>query len=217
MTDHDAARRAMVDRQVRPSDVTRPAIVDAMLSTPRERFVPRALREVAYADAAIPLGGGRALLEPRTFAKMLEAAAIGPDDLVLDVGCAYGYSAVVAARMAAAVVALEADEAMARQAADLAAQLEAHNLMVEQGPLPEGAAGSGPYDVILVEGGLEIEPAALLEQLKDGGRLVGIRLEGALGYCRVWTRTGATVSRRRVFDAAAAVLPGFDSAETFVL
>jgi protein-L-isoaspartate(D-aspartate) O-methyltransferase len=217
MIDYDAARRAMVDRQVRPSDVTRHAIVDAMLSTPRERFVPRAMREVAYADAAIPLGDGRALLEPRTFAKMLEAAAIGPDDLVLDVGCAYGYSAVVAARMAAAVVAVEADEAMARQAADLAGQLEAHNLVVEQAALAEGAAAAGPYDVILVEGGLAVEPATLLAQLKDGGRLVGIWMDDVFGHCRLWTRAGGAVSRRRLFDAAAPVLPGFDSAETFVL
>jgi protein-L-isoaspartate(D-aspartate) O-methyltransferase len=217
MIDYDAARRAMVDRQVRPSDVTRYAIVDAMLSTPRERFVPRALREVAYADAAIPLGDGRALLEPRTFAKMLEVAEIGAEDLVLDVGCACGYSAVVASRMAAAVVGLEADEAMARQAADLGAQLEAHNLIVEHGTLAAGAPEAGPYDVILVEGGLEIEPSALLAQLKEGGRLVGVWMEGAFGHCRVWTRAGGAVSRRRAFDAAAPLLPGFDSAETFVL
>jgi protein-L-isoaspartate(D-aspartate) O-methyltransferase len=215
MIDFEAARRAMVDRQVRPSDVTQFPIIEAMLAVPRERFVPRASREVAYADAPIPLAPGRALVEPRTFAKMLSAADLRASDLVLDVGCGYGYSAVVAARMAAAVVALEADATMARQATELAAALEALNLMVVEGPLPQGAPAQGPYDAILVEGGIEVEPAALLAQLKDGGRLVAIRMQGAYGQCRVWTRAGETVSSRRAFDVSAPLLPGFDAADTF--
>lgn len=215
MTDFEAARRAMVDCQVRPSDVTRFAIIDAMLWAPRERFVPRAQRPVAYADAHIPLGSGRALLDARTFAKMLDAAAIGRDDLVLDVGSGLGYSAVVAARMAAAVVALEADEALTAQLQAALTEFEVDNVVAETGPLTEGAPQSGPYDVILVEGAVSGPPAALLDQLKPGGRLVAIVQDGAFGQARLFVRTENGFSSRRLFDAAAPLLPGFEPREAF--
>jgi protein-L-isoaspartate(D-aspartate) O-methyltransferase len=215
MTDLEAARKAMVDCQVRPSDVTRFAIIEAMLWAPRERFVPRAQRPVAYADMHIPLGAGRALLDARTFAKMLDAAAIGRDDLVLDVGSGLGYSAVVAARMAAAVVALEADVAMTAQIQAALSEFDVDNVVVETGPLTAGAPQSGPYDVILVEGAVAAPPAALLGQLKPGGRLVGIVQDGAFGQARLFVRTGDGVSSRRLFDAAAPLLPGFEPREAF--
>ncbi len=215
MTDFDKAREAMVDSQVRPSDVTRFAIIAAMLDVPREKFVPRAQRAVAYADAQIPLAPRRVLLDARTFAKMLEAAEIGSGDLLLDVGAGYGYSAIVAARIAAAVVALEEDATLVAHAAELVPALAAHNVIVETGPLAAGAPASGPYDVILVEGAVEAVPETLLAQLKDGGRLVAIVMEGPLGQARVFTRAGDAVSSRRAFDATAPVLPGFDVARTF--
>lgn len=215
MTDFAAARRAMVDCQVRPADVTRFGVISAMLAVPRERFVPRAQRDVAYADAPIPITEGRFLLEPRVFAKMLDAAAIGPDDLVLDVGCGTGYSAVVASRMAGAVVAIEQDEAMAAQAAENARSLGADTVIVETRALGEGAPDSGPYDVILVEGAVASVPDALISQLKDGGRLIAIVQNGAVGQARRFVRTGAHASSRRLFDAFSAVLPGFDVAPAF--
>lgn len=215
MIDFDAARVAMVDRQVRTADVTRLSIIEAMLAVPRERFVPRALRDVAYAEAPVPLAPGRFLLEPRTFAKMLEAVAVSRGDLVLDVGAGAGYSTAVIARLAAAVVALEQDEAMAAALVENAVAFELDNVIPERGPLAQGAPAAGPFDVIVVEGAVAREPAALLAQLKDGGRLVAIHAEGPMGQARVWTRAGEAVGARRVFDAAAAVLPGFDAAPAF--
>lgn len=215
MTDFEAARKAMVDCQVRPSDVTRFAIIDAMLRVPRERFVPRAHRPVAYADAQIPLAQGRALLEARTFAKMLDAATISRDDLVLDVGSGLGYSAVVAARMAAVVVALEDDAAMTAQIQAALTEFEVDNVIVETGALTAGAPQSGPYDVILVEGAVASPPASLLDQLKSGGRLVAIVQDGAFGQARLFVRTESGFSSRRLFDAAAPLLPGFEPREAF--
>lgn len=215
MIDFEAARKAMVDCQVRPSDVTRFAIIAAMLWAPRERFVPRDQRPVAYADAQIPIAPGRTLLDSRTFAKMLDAAEIGADDLVLDVGSGYGYSAVVAARMAAAVVALEEDETMAAAAPRLAVELEVDNVAFETGPLRDGVAASGPYDVILVEGGVAAAPEALIAQLKPGGRLLAIVQDGPLGKATMFTKTTDGWSSRRLFDASAVVLPGFDAAPAF--
>lgn len=217
MNDSQALRTMMVDTQVRPSDVTKFPIIEAMLRVPREDFVPDAVRAAAYADAPVDLGGGRAMLEPRTFAKMLDAVAIEPDDLVLDLGTGLGYSAAVIARMAEFVVALEED-------ADLAAEAEARlgaagidNVAVIAGPLAEGDPRHGPYDVIVIEGAVQDIPLPVLEQIKDGGRIVAIFDGNNLGTVRIGYRVGKDVDWRSAFDAAATVLPGFAAAPEFAL
>jgi len=217
MTDFAARRRMMVDTQIRPADVTKYPIIDALLSVPREIFVPDALRDIAYAGEDLDLGGGRVLLEPRTLAKMLDALDIGADDLVMDVGSALGYSAAVAARLAQAVIAVEEDAAMAEEAQALLAEAGADNAVLHQGPLVEGAAEHGPYDVIIVEGGVEEVPAALLDQLKEGGRIACLFVEGAVGDVRIGYKSGGSLSWRFEFNAAAPVLPGFKKQHAFSL
>jgi protein-L-isoaspartate(D-aspartate) O-methyltransferase len=215
MTDFTAARQAMVDCQVRPSDVTRYAIIEAMLWAPRELFVAKAKRDVAYAGAEIELAPGRVLLEPRTFAKMLEAAAIGSDDLVLDLAPGTGFSTAVIARMAEAVVAIELDPELADRAQALLAELDVDNAVVSQGAPAAGDAAHGPYDVIFINGAVEALPDALVAQLKDGGRLVALFRQDGVGKCCVLTRAGAGVSQRYAFDADAPLLAGFERAAEF--
>lgn len=215
MTEFTAARHAMVDCQVRPSDVTQYGIIDAMLWAPREAFVPKALREIAYAESEIALGAGRVLLAPRTFGKMLEAASITDDDLVLDIAPGTGYSTAVISRLAAAVVAIEPSESMQATASDVLADLEVDNAIISTGEPAAGDAAHGPYDVILINGAVETVPAALTDQLKDGGRLVALFMDGAIGQCRVLVRAGGIVSTRYVFDATAPVLNGFERTREF--
>ena len=215
-TDFSAARVAMVDCQVRPSDVTRYPIIAAMLAIPRERFVPKSLRAIAYAGTEIPLAEGRVMLEPRVLAKMLEAAAVGPGDLVLDVAPGTGYSTALLARMAEAVVAVEPDRALTAEAQRIAAELEVDNATISHGPAETGDPAHGPFDVILINGAVERIPEALVEQLGEGGRLVAIFRDGPAGRCRVLTRAGQAVSDRALFDATAPVLPGFDRPSEFV-
>lgn len=215
MTDYAAARTHMVDNQVRPSDVTSYPIIQAMLNVPRERFAPVALRPVAYAGEHLTLAPGRVMLDPRSFAKMLEAADIGPEDLVLDLGCGLGYSAAVLSRLAAAVIAVESDPELARAASAALTELEADNAAVVEGPLAEGAAQHAPYNVIFVNGGVEEIPEALAEQLREGGRLVAIRMVGEYGRCEVLTKAHGRLSAWPAFDAAAPVLPGFERAAAF--
>lgn len=217
MTDFAARRRMMVDTQIRPSDVTKYPIIDAMLSVPREIFVPDAQRDIAYAGEDLDLGGGRVLLEPRTLAKMLDMLDLGPDELVMDIGSGLGYPAAVVARLAQAVVAVEEDEAMAGEAQELLLEAGADNAVVHHGPLAEGAAEHGPYDVILVEGGVEELPEALLGQLKDGGRIACIFIDGALGEVRIGYKSGDSLSWRFEFNATAPVLPGFEKQQSFAL
>ncbi|MFD0858821.1 protein-L-isoaspartate O-methyltransferase family protein [Roseovarius aquimarinus] len=217
MTDYAARRTMMVDTQIRPADVTKFPIIDAMLSVPREAFVPRALREAAYIGENLELGGGRVLLEPRTLAKILDALDIRGDELVLDVGSAMGYSAAIMARMAEAVVALEEDETMGGEAQALLLEHGADNVIAHAAPLNEGAPEHGPYDVIVIEGAVQDLPAALGDQLKEGGRIACLFMEGALGAVRIGYKLNGKLTWRFAFNAGAPVLPGFERKTAFAL
>lgn len=217
MPDFAARRLMMVDTQVRPSDVTKFPIIEAMLSIQREDFVPAAQREAAYVGENLTLGDGRFLLEPRTLAKMLDALDISGQELVLDVGCAMGYSAAVIARMAEAVVAVEEDETLAAEAQEALSAAGADNVILHVGPLAEGAAQHGPYDVIVIEGGATTFPEALAEQLKDGGRVACIFVQGALGEVRIGRKQNGRITWRMGFNAGAPVLPGFAQEPAFQL
>ena len=215
MPDFALRRRMMVDTQVRPSDVTKYPIIDAMLRVPREAYVPAARIEAAYMGENIVLAPGRVMLEPRTSAKMLDALELQRSDAVLDVGCGLGYSAALLAEMVDAVVAIEEDEAMAAAAeANLAAQ-SVHNVAIVRAPLKDGAAKHGPYDAIMIEGAAEVMPDAILAQLKDGGRIAAIFADGALGVVRIGYKIDGSVSWRFAFNAGAPVLPGFAKAPDF--
>ena len=217
MTDFAARRTMMVDTQVRPSDVTKFPVIDAMLNVPRELFVPRDKREAAYMGENVDLGGGRVVLEPRTLATMRDALDISGDELVMVVAAGLGYSAAVAARIAEAVVALEDDDARVADMQELLAEAGADNVIVQQGALTEGAAGHGPYDVILIEGAVAHLPETLVAQLKEGGRMVCLFAEGALGVVRVGYKIDGAVSWRFAFNAGAPVIPGFEKHAAFTL
>ncbi|SLN46724.1 Protein-L-isoaspartate O-methyltransferase [Roseisalinus antarcticus] len=207
----------MVDTQVRPSDVTKFPIIDAMLSVPREAYVPHDLREAAYIGENLALGDGRVMLEPRSFAKLLDAVAVQPTDVVLDLGCGLGYSTAVLAHMAEFVVAIEDDEARAAEAQSTLSEQGVDNAAVVHGPLAEGAADSGPYDVILLEGAVETVPDSLIDQIKDGGRIGAIFSEGTLGVARIGHKSGGRLTWRYEFNASAPVLAGFRRAPSFAL
>lgn len=207
----------MVDTQVRPSDVTKFPIIEAMLTVPREAFVPAQRREAAYIGGNLDIGEGRVLLEARTLAKMLDALDVQPADLVLDIGCGLGYSSAVIARMAEAVVAVESDARLAAQAQKRLSEEGVDNAAVIEAPLGEGAAKHGPYDVIVIEGAVEALPPAIEAQLKEGGRIGCLFMDGALGVCRVGHKIDGAVSWRYSFNAAAPVLPGFSKRPVFSL
>lgn len=217
MTDFFKRRVMMVDTQVRPSDVTKFPIIEAMLAIPREVYVPAAAREAAYMGENLQISVNRVMLEARTLAKLLDALDIQPTDVVLDLGCGLGYSTAVMARFADAVVAVEDDAGMATLAQSLLAAQGVDNAAVVAGPLWEGAAKHGPYDVITVQGGVETVPEAVLAQLKEGGRIACIFMEAALGVVRIGHKIDGKVTWRFCFNAAAPVLPGFMQKRAFAL
>lgn len=217
MSDFATRRVMMVDTQVRPSDVTKFPIIEAMLSVPRESFVPQEQREAAYVGENLAFAPRRVLLEPRSLAKILDALDIQADELVLDLGCGLGYSTAVIARMAQAVVAVEEDATLAEQAQRQLSQAGVDNAAVIAGPLAAGAPKQAPFDVITLQGAVQAVPQALLDQLAEGGRIAAIFMEGALGVVRVGLKIDGAVTWRFAFNASAPVLPGFEAAQHFAL
>lgn len=217
MSEYSTRRVMLVDTQVRPHDVTKFPIIQAMLSVPREVYVPAAKREAAYVGENLDLGAGRVMLEARTLAKMLEALDILPSEIVLDLGCGLGYSAAVIARLAEAVVAVEEDAELAAAAQTTLAAEGVDNVAVVAGPLTAGNAKHGPYDAITLQGGVEEVPAAILDQLKDGGRIAALYMDGGLGTMKIGHKTGGKMVWRFAFNAAAPVMGGFAARHAFSL
>ena len=218
MTDFSQSRRKMVDNQLRTNDVTDHRILDAMELVPRERFVPASKRSVAYIDEDLPVGSsesGRMLMKPHIFGKLVQQAAIQEDDVVLVVGAGTGYSAAVVSRLAASVVALEENADLAKTATEVLVDLGIENAVVVEGPLAAGYPSEGPYDVILVDGAVEVLPEALTAQLKPDGRLSVIEGRGGAGVAKLYQKSGTAVSSRFGFNASVSLLPGFAKADEF--
>jgi protein-L-isoaspartate(D-aspartate) O-methyltransferase len=210
----ESARFNMVEAQVRTADVTDPRILAAMNAVAREKFVPRAAQALAYADVPVAVAPGRYLLDPRSFAKLLNLAQIRNEDRVLDVGCATGYSSAVLARLCTEVVALEQDADLVRAASELLANVVGKVELV-QGGLVEGVKAQGPYDVIFVNGAIEQPPETLLAQLAEGGRLVAVLKDG---QSRAWLflKENGQIGKRADFDAEVPMLAGFKKAMGFI-
>ncbi|WP_333826939.1 protein-L-isoaspartate O-methyltransferase family protein [Pararhodobacter sp.] len=217
MTDFAARRIMMVDTQVRPSDVTKFPIIEAMLAIPREQFVPASMMEAAYVGETLEIAPGRVLLEARTLAKMLDALDLRANELVLDLGAGLGYSSAVMAQLAEAVIAVEPIESLADDAEAALEAVGASNVVVERLMPAEGAPRHGPYDVIVVQGGVEQFPEALADQLKEGGRTAAIFMDRALGVVRIGVKRQGVIRWRDAFNAAAPVLDGFAKERAFAL
>jgi protein-L-isoaspartate(D-aspartate) O-methyltransferase len=217
MTDFSAARTNMVKGQIKPSKATDHRILAAMLTVPREQFVPKAMRGVAYIDGNVRIGSNRYLIEARVLARLLQELQIGCDDIVLDIGIGTGYSTAILAKLANTVVAVENDPDLSRQATQLLAQLGADNAAVMTGPLAEGYQTQRPYQAILFNGAVSEIPQCILSQLADGGKLAAVMRDfGPVGKAVLFTRgSKETISCRELFNASVPFIPGFEPRPVF--
>ena len=218
MTDFTLARRNMVDGQLRPNRVTNSQLLAAISALPREKFLPEGLRSVAYSDDDVPLGKGRFLMEPMVLARLIQTLQPRETDRALVVATGRGYGAALLARLVKSVVAVESDAALAAAAQSTTRELGLVNIEQTVGSLEAGAAATGPYEVILIEGAVRQVPPAILEQLADGGRMGTIVAgpSGALGSAQLFVKVGGVASGRPLFDAGTPVLPGFAPPPRFI-
>jgi protein-L-isoaspartate(D-aspartate) O-methyltransferase len=214
MSDYDFEhmRRAMVASQLRTTGVADARVLAAVGEVARERFVPEARLALAYADAPVPLGGGRALSPPMATARLLSEASPRGSERAMVVGAATGYSAAVLARVAASVVAVEQDPALVDFAREALAGTEVE---LVEGPLAEGHEAGAPYDLILIDGAVEAVPDAIVDQLAEGGRLAAAILDRGVTRLGVGRKASGAFGLTIFTDAAAAILPGFARPRSF--
>ena len=217
MTVLDAARIHMIESQIRPNKVADERVLDAFARIRRELFVPEHLRQVAYIDEDLPLGGGRYVMEPMVAARLLQIAKVERTDTALIVGAGTGYEAALVSCLARNVVALEEDPELARRARAALVDHGIASVSMVEGPAPQGYRPRVPYDVILFGGAVAEVPSEIASQLAEEGRLLAIVKPGnGVGRATLTTRTGGVLARRVIFDAATPLLPGFLPKPAFV-
>ncbi len=215
-TDYALARLNMVENQLKPSEVTESRVLRAMGEVPRELFLPKQLRGVAYADEDILIPGDGYLMEPLVFARMLQAARIKPEDVALVIGCGTGYSAAVVARLAATVILLEPDAATAERIELALDRMGVDNVVVVVAEdRAVGDPSRAPYDVIILSGSVRGVPQALLDQISEGGRLIAVVDDGRVGKGTLFVRVRGVVGRRVLFDAQTPELDGLRDEPAF--
>jgi protein-L-isoaspartate(D-aspartate) O-methyltransferase len=211
MTDFALARRNMIDGQLRPNRVTNAQLLAAIGELPRERFLPEATRSVAYADDDVPLGNGRYLMEPMVLARLIQTLQSRPEDRAMVVASGTGYGTALLARLVHTTVAVESDPTLAAAAERTAKELGITGVRRTIGKMEQGCAEQAPYDVILIEGAVQLVPQAIFDQLAEGGRLTTVIAgpPGASGVAQLFMKEGGMASGRPLFDSGTPSLPGF--------
>ncbi len=207
--DFAAARRAMVENQLRPQGVTDPLVLEAMGAVERERFLPSHTRPVAYVDRPVAMGDGRFLAPPAVLGQLLTQMTPRPGDRALVVGAGTGYSAAVLVHIGLDVVALESSAALVDHARELGIELV-------EGPLEAGYRKGGPYELILIDGAVEEIPDPIVEQLDEGGRLGTALTDRGVTRLIVGRKAGIAFGYLSLADAGVPVLPGFIRRKAFV-
>ncbi len=218
MSKFAAARRNMVDCQLRTNEVTDPLVIAAMEELPREMFVPRARQGIAYVDEDLPVAAGRWLMEPLVLARLVQALELTPEDTVLDIGCGTGYDAALLGRLAGSVVAVESDAALADLATATLSHLACDNVAVVTSPMEQGYPVQAPYDVVFIGGAVAAVPDAIVAQLTPHGRMAVVvrESEGIPGRAWFYRKNAGRVSGRPIFDCGIPFLSGFEPHESFI-
>lgn len=212
------ARFNMVECQLKPGGIRDYRLTLQVSRIAREAFVASEARDLAYADMQVQCHAGEAtrlMPTPTAFALLAELADVQADDVVLDIAGGSGYSAAVLAGLSSTVIALEDDEAMVEKASAIWQQLDIDNAVGVCGPLTEGQAKQGPFDVILINGCVAELPQALLAQLVDGGRLICVQPVDGAQKAHIYRRIGDSFSCKAAFDCAVPNLTAFDPAPGF--
>ncbi len=210
------ARKNMIEGQLRPNKIIDEHLISAMMAVPRENFVPITLQGVAYVDEDLPVGKGQHLMEPIVFARLLQAAAIKQDDVVLDIACGRGYSTAILSHLAATVIGIEQEADFAKQADTILEEMDICNVATIHGNIRDGYKEQAPFNVILINGAIPHVPGHIIDQLADGGRLITIISEnGRIGKAVLMKKEKAVINTTYLFDAMTPLISGFEEHDTF--
>lgn len=204
---YSSMRAAMVESQLRTSDVDDQRVIAAMAKVPREDFVPEARRAMAYTDRPVPLDGGRSLNPPLVTGRLLKEAQIAQGDKVLLIGAATGYCAALLIQLGAVVTAVEEDSFDPAQVP---------GVTLRRAPLAHGASEGAPYDVLLIDGAVAEVPAELVQQLAEGGRVVTGLVDGTVTRLCSGRIVGGRLGLSSLADIEMVVLPGFAKPARFI-
>lgn len=213
--DYAAARDNMIQHQIRVAGIADESLLRALGATQRELYVPEKYRRLAYSAAPIPLGEERYMMPPLSLMRLLEAAKPTSGDVVLNVGCGFGYAAALMSRMVSMVIAIETSPWFVERATRIFAKQAIDTVVVLEGSLTTGLADQGPYDIILVEGMVRHIPERLCRQLAPAGRLVCVQEENGGGRTCCITRSGKGFLRTCGGKADAPLIPAFDMPRPF--
>ena len=216
--DLNQARFNMIEQQIRPWEVLDPQVLELLSVVRREDFVPLAHQALAFVDMEIPLGSapGQVMLAPRVQARLVQDLAVRKTDKVLEIGTGSGFTTALLAHQAAQVLSYEIDPELARQATANLQKAGVTNAKVRHADGSQGAAGEGPFDVILLAGSVAEVPQVLLEQLAVGGRLAAIVGDEPMMRATVVTRTGTnSFTTAQPWDANVPRLTGFAEPSAF--
>lgn len=216
--DMKQARFNMIEQQIRPWEVLDPNVLSLLSTVRREDFVPMAHKALAFVDMEIPLGAApsQVMLAPRVQARLLQDLAVQPTDKVLDIGTGSGFMAALLGHQAHSVLSLELDASLAAQARANLQKAGVTNVTVRQADGSLGAPADGPFDVIVLSGSVAEVPAALLQQLSIGGRLVAIVGDEPMMRTTLVTRSGDNSwTTSEPWDCNAPRLSGFAEPSRF--
>ena len=214
----EAARKAMVESQIRANKVIDDTVIEAFATIPRESFVPKSMREIAYVDEDISLSGGRYVVEPMVMARLIQALELKASSSVLVVGTGSAYGAAILSKIVSSVIAIDSRAAMVQKAEQNLANLEIGNVAVIKAKLQDGYVEESPFDAIFIEGAIEVVPDNLVSQLTPNGAIAAVwRPSGSkIGAASLWSRNGDNVTRRELFNAQVPVLDEFKAKAGFV-
>jgi protein-L-isoaspartate(D-aspartate) O-methyltransferase len=217
MIDFASARKSMVAGQIMTNGVRRASVIQAMLYLPREVFVPEAFKAISYSGKEIPLSEDRALLEPMVLGRLLDAAKITNDNKVLDIAAGTGYSTTILSFISENVTSLESYPHYAETIRKNVKTFHRENVTVVENALSEGYAANAPYDLILINGAVDIIPQTIIDQLSPDGRLITVFNEGLFGKATICTPKKEGYHRKFIFDCGAVKIPDFAFKKTFTL
>jgi protein-L-isoaspartate(D-aspartate) O-methyltransferase len=203
------ARFNMVEQQIRPWEVFDQTVLELMGKSPRHEYVPRAYKNLAFADMHIPLSREREIMPPKVEARMLQALEIQPRDRILEIGSGSGYLASLLATLGDHVYSVDSEAEFTAMAAENLSRHGIENVTLETGDALEGWPAHGPYDVIVLNGSVPVLPDALINSLTIGGRLVAVIGKSPVMEAKLFQRVGEkAVSDVTLFETDLAALPG---------